>query len=375
MVVNIRLVIYLIFLFIPNVYIFSQKIEFSLSKDSLNPVEIKLEGFLDVYYGYFFGKKSDSDLNYFFSSQKHNEFNINLSYLSLGFKTKRLRLKFTPGFGTYMNSTYISEEGVLKNILEASVGVKPFKNFDLWIDAGVLNSPYTNETCISKDQLTYSRSLAPEYVPYYLSGIRVSFPIVRNKLKLSLYGINGWQQIKDQNQHKSFGSSLEWNISEKNTLNWQTYLGDERSAANPNFRLRFFSEWNWIYNPEGKFSMTACAYWGLQRKKEAGNSTSNLMWWQANLIAQYKFLKNNAITSRVEYFDDPNGVQIVNINDPALGFKTFSFTLGYQLKLFNHAYFRTEARQFYSLTQSFQDNNGNPTSWGTWIVSSISLWF
>ncbi|NJN00112.1 MAG: outer membrane beta-barrel protein, partial [Phormidesmis sp. RL_2_1] len=51
-----------------------------------------------------------------------------------------------------------------------------FKNKQIWLDAGVFGSPYTNESAISKDHLMYTRSFAPEYVPYYLAGVKLSVP-------------------------------------------------------------------------------------------------------------------------------------------------------------------------------------------------------
>ncbi|MBK8373095.1 MAG: outer membrane beta-barrel protein [Saprospiraceae bacterium] len=164
-----------------------------------------------------------------------------------------------------MNANYQAEPNTLQNIVEASAGFRLFKKKEIWIDAGVIGSPYTNESAISKDHLMYTRSLAPEYVPYYLSGIKFSIPI-NKKINLYAYLINGWQQIQDVNKGKAIGTQVEYRPNNLNLINWNVYIGDERSQVSPQNRMRYFTDVYWIYNPEGKFSITSCAYVGNQNR-------------------------------------------------------------------------------------------------------------
>ncbi|PGH40009.1 MAG: hypothetical protein CRN43_05660 [Candidatus Nephrothrix sp. EaCA] len=61
-----------------------------------------------------------------------------------------------------MNANYAAEPGTLKNIAEASVAVRLSKKRNYWMEAGVLSSPYTNESALSKDQLMYTRTGASQ---------------------------------------------------------------------------------------------------------------------------------------------------------------------------------------------------------------------
>ena len=127
---------------------------------------------------------------------RHYEATINLAFLDVTYQSDRIRGRFVPGFGTYMNADYQKEKGSLKNLVEASVGYRILKEKDTWIDFGILGSPYTNESAISRDYLMYTRNLGPEYVSHYLSGAKITFPL-SEKLTVYLYLLNGGQQIQD----------------------------------------------------------------------------------------------------------------------------------------------------------------------------------
>lgn len=141
---------------------------------------VGIGGYIDTYYSYNFNKPASGNTSYLVASARPNEVSINLAYVDLRYRSERVRARFVPGFGTYMNANYATEPATLAHIVEGYVGVKLFKNSALWLDMGVLGSPYTNESAVSKDHLMYTRSLAPEYVPYYLTGIKASIPFRRS---------------------------------------------------------------------------------------------------------------------------------------------------------------------------------------------------
>ncbi|MDR3715099.1 MAG: outer membrane beta-barrel protein [Puia sp.] len=137
------------------------------SDDSLLTIKLKkgtlsLEGYVDVYYSYALSHPKDATHPYFVSYSGDNEINLDLAYFSLKYTSDRVRASFAPGYGTYMNSNYVAGRQTLQNILEASVGIKLFKDKDIWLDGGVFSAPYTNESVYSFDQLTYTRSLGAD---------------------------------------------------------------------------------------------------------------------------------------------------------------------------------------------------------------------
>jgi hypothetical protein len=329
--------------------------------------KITLEGYVDTYFAYDFNKPPTGDRPYFVSMARHNEMTINLAYLALNYSSSRVRARLAPGFGTYMNANYANEPGTLKNILEGYGGVKPWKDRNIWIDVGVFNAPYTNEGAISKGHLSYTRSFSSEYTPYYLSGIKVTLPLAQ-KLNAYLFLINGWQQILDQNNGKSLGTQLEYRPTEAWLINWSTYVGSEESSSHPEYRTRYFSDVYVTYR-KGNWSATSCLYVGLQQRD--GMTTAS--WWQANVIGQYSFTKKLSLVGRLEYFNDPEEVQITPITG-ITGFNTFSSSLGMNLKVTENALFRVEGRTFLSEKSVYQ-RDSNPVKNSNLFATNLTVWF
>jgi len=329
--------------------------------------KVSVEGYIDTYYAYDFNKPGSKDQPYFVSMARDREVNINLAYVDLKYNSSRVRARFVPGFGTYVNSNYVHEKGTLKNIIEGSVGVKVAKTRNIWIDAGVFGSPYTNESAISKDHLAYTRSFAPENVPYYLTGVKLTMPL-SPKLNAYFFLLNGWQQIEDSNDKMSIGTQLEYRPNDFLLINWDTYIGDERSAADSTIGKRYFSDLYFIYS-KGKFSATSCFYVGAQQQSESKRAT----WWQGNFIARYNITDKLSVTGRVEHFSDPRSVMIIPVTS-VNGFSANSSSLGFNYKLAENMLLRLEGRTFFSEKEVFI-RNGSPVKNSNTITSNITIWF
>jgi hypothetical protein len=334
---------------------------------------VSIGGYIDSYYSYHFNQPENGEVPYFVSMNRHNEVTINLAMLDFRYNSERIRARFAPGFGSYMNANYASEIDGMKNLVEANAGVRIFKNKDIWIDFGILGSPYTNESCISRDHLMYTRSLAPEYVPYYLSGAKVSVP-VHNKWNLYFYILNGWQQITDQNKAKSLGMQVEFRPNSTNLINWDFYAGNERSDDFPENRMRYFTDIYWIYNPDGRFSLTSCAYVGVQYR-EVPQHNHKALWWQFNLIGRYRVTKNTSLAVRFEYFNDSHAAQIRNIVSVSSGFKATGGGLCFNHHISDNALFRLEGRYLHSMNESFKSSNGDPLKSSTSLTGNLTVWF
>ncbi|PZF73860.1 outer membrane beta-barrel protein [Taibaiella soli] len=350
----------------------AQFIRYASGPDSANNVQVSLEGYVDAYFGYDFNQPQDGNRPYFVSANRHSEVNVNLAYLSLKLSSDRVRATFTPGFGTYMNANYTAERTTLRNIVEANVGVKLFKHKNIWLDAGIINSFYTNESAISFDQLMYSRSLGAEYVPYYLAGAKLSLPLT-DEVNLYLYLLNGWQEIEDINSPLSFGSQVEYKPNDKLLVNWNTYVGDERSNTHPTFSTRYFSDVYAIYNPSSKWSFSSSVYGGIQTEKTEVETT-NPKWWQANLIGRYSFAKNQSLAARGEYFSDPHAVMVVPVTNAA-SFSCSSASLCYTIGVTSRVLVRLDARYFWSAGNVFFNPSSIPINNDFALLAGITAKF
>lgn len=334
----------------------------------------KIGGGLDVYYAYDLNKPSSNSIPYYVSMSRHNDPAVNLAYLDLKYDSKWFRGRFIPGIGTFMSANYAAEPSYLRFPVEANVGVKLSKSKQIWLDAGVLSSPYTNESAFSKDHLAYTRSFAPEYVPYYITGGKLSYG-VNSRLKLIAYVLNGWQQIIDQNNSLSIGTQVEYKPNDKETFNWNTYMGDERSETRPLFRTRVFTDVYWLHNFNGKFSFAACAYVGMQQIQIAQSKKDDQYWWQLNFTSRYTFKKKHSVVARVEYFSDPEMIQIIPVSG-VYGFNCFGSSVGLNIPIDENAVLRFEAKKLISTDQKvFIGEDHLPSNTSTVFTGNITFWF
>jgi Putative beta-barrel porin-2, OmpL-like. bbp2 len=330
---------------------------------------VAVGGYVDTYFGYNFSNTNGTSVPYYVSSARNNQFQINLAYVEVRYRAKGLRAHFAPGVGTYMNDNYRAEPGTLKNIVLANVGVLLSAKRKIWIDMGVFTSHYTNESAISKDHLMYTRSFAPENVPYYLSGVKLSIPLTE-KVNSYFFLLNGWQVIEDNNKGKSIGTQIEYQPNSSMLFNWNTYVGDERSIANPTYRTRFFTDVFWVYQHGEKISATSCVYFGWQ---EVLNGTTR-KWWQANIIGRYNLTKDWSLSGRLEYFSDPN-MALINPVTSANSFSAFSTGLCANYKVYNNALLRFELKQLFSSDNMFFNSNNQETKSNLLGVVSLAAWF
>ena len=336
--------------------------------------KIYLEGYLDAYTGCFSGRAPGSDIPYFVNHNRDRELNINLAYLNLRYNGDRIRAKLIPGFGSYMNANY-EQKGTLGHLVEANMGYKLLQNKDIWIDAGILASPYTNESPISRDQLMYTRSLSAEMVPYYLCGARVSFPLGK-KWNAYLYLLNGWQTIIDNNKGKALGTQLEFRPNGHNLLNWNTFVGEEGGFDGQPEKLRMLSDFYWVFNSKGKWSFTSCLYFGAEQQRYKPRSSWGF-WAQANFIARYTFGPKHSLSARAEYFFDPDNSVV---NPPVFRSRSTEFSMGsaglcWNIRLSDNALFRVEGRQFYAPEKILSERSGKPTAFNTWLICGATVSF
>lgn len=324
--------------------------------------------YLDLYYNYNFNKPSDGYNPYFVSYNRHNEINVNLAYADLNYKTSNFKSRIALGVGTYMNANYAAESGTLKNIVEASVSLRLSEKKGIWLEAGVLSSPYTNESAISKDQLMYTRTLASENVPYYLSGVRLITPL-SSKVNLYLSVLNGWQVIQGPGKHLSYATRLEILPNSKIQINWNTFIGNTQSAQQPKFRMRYFNDVYLIYTSSKKWEATTNFYYGVQEKEEG-----KTVFWQGNGVARYSFTNQWSLSGRLEYFSD-TGVSEFPVVDTESAYKTFSAGLCLNYKINQHAMARLDGRQFFAPGKVYVSPYDNPTYNQFWLTGNITFWY
>src|SRR6478752_3177769 len=140
----------------------------SVNAQEKEPNPITFSGYIDTYYSYDFGNPDNHTRpGIFYNYNRHNEVNLNLGLLKVNYTKDNVRGNFGLMAGTYPQYNMVVEQGLLKNVYEANVGVKLSSKNNLWVDAGVMPAHIGFESAIGKDCMTLTRSLAAEHTPYY----------------------------------------------------------------------------------------------------------------------------------------------------------------------------------------------------------------
>jgi hypothetical protein len=275
---------------------------------------------LDIYRNW--GPSRSQQIPDLVSSSSLNQWAINLALLDLRYQSEQIRSRLMPAFGTYMERNYLPGE---PRLLEASLGIKPWKKLDLWIDAGLLGSPFTNENPLSKDQPTYTRSLSAEFVPYYLSGVRIGYTW-GPRYSTYVYLVNGWQQAVDRVAGQGLVAQMEIRPSSQWLINLNYFGGREEHASrlipgnnSPMIGWRSLFDAYALYRPTSKTLLTSSLYQGWQN----GDT-----WAQGNIVAEHFLNPFWACNLRAELLDDPAGIVV-----PKSGNNGSSLWSGYSMGL------------------------------------------
>lgn len=335
--------------------------------------KLSIHGFVDAYYTYSFNEPKSASIPYQVSSNRHNEININLAYVDFRYSSSRIRASFVPAFGTYNNANYANEPSTLKNLLEANAGVCLSTKRRIWMDVGVLTSPITNESPVSKDQFLYSRSLAAEYSPYFVTGARLIVP-VSDKLNINTFLLNGWQQTQSSNADKSLAVQFEFRPNNQHLINLNFYTGNAHNNPSALYRQRTFVDVYWIRESlSKKLSYSVNAYLG--RQEIHGSSGADFLhWYTLNAQLRYWFKKAHGLGARIEYFNDPKEVVAVSVG-PDKGLRCSGFTLAYNYQFLQNSMVRLDARYYHARDASFTDYQGNGSTSSFLLGGNFSVWF
>ena len=301
---------------------------------------IKLSGFVDAFYVYDFNEPANGyRQGFLFNHNRHNEVNINLSFIKIGLEHDKYRANLALQAGTYPNDNYALEPGLLKTLYEANVGISLNKKNNLWLDAGVMPSHLGFESAVSSDNYTLTRSLSAESSPYFLSGAKLTFT-ANKKAEMAVMVCNGWQRIKRVNGNSipSFGTQFIWNFNRNNKLNWSTFIGTDDPDSTR--RMRYFNNVYGQFQLSDKLQLIAGFDFGVQQRTKSSNSYN--FWLTPTLVGQIQLSSQWKMGLRAEYYHDESGVIISTVTPN--GFQTTGCSLNADFSPIPNVALRVEGR-------------------------------
>lgn len=332
---------------------------------------LNISAYIETYYSYDFAKPSNHNRqNFVYAFNKHNEVNLNLGFVKVGFVAKNQRANLALMTGTYANTNLASEPGVLKNILEANAGVKISKNQNLWVDAGIFTSHIGFESAIGKDCWTLTRSILADNSPYFESGVKLTYTSDNEKWLISGLILNGWQRIQrvDGNNTPSFGHQLTFKPNSKITINSSSFVGSDTPDSAK--KMRYFHNFFTQIQLNKKFGLVAGFDLGAQQKSK-GNSSYNY-WYSPVIIAKYSATAKIDIALRGESYNDANGVIIST--GTTQGFETYGYSLNIDYNIADNVKLRMEGRGFTSKDKIFNFDN-QPSTQNYFLTTSLAISF
>lgn len=328
------------FLFFISDYCFSQ----SDSTDTF-----KLSGYLETYYSFDFLKPTSTpkpDYNY--NYKNHNQLSVNLAFVKASYASKKVRSNLALMVGDYAKYNLSAEPNWAKPLFEANVGYKPFKQQNIWIDAGVMPSHIGFESAIGGDCYNLTRSILAENSPYYESGIKVSYTAPQENLYIAFLVLNGWQKIEmiGQNFTPSVGVQINYKAAKNLTLNYSNFIGNVN--LDPTKALRAFHNLYAIYEATERSSFIFGFDIGTQKTKQ----TRTAIWYTPVIISKFKLNSKHTIAGRAEYYHDKN--EIIIPTATLNGYQTFGASINYDYQISPKMLWRAELKRYASKDPIFK---------------------
>jgi hypothetical protein len=206
---------------------------------------VSLSGYAEVGYQWNFNAPSNGLTNFRGFDTQHNSVNVQNVVLdatgTLGPVSARLALQVGSTPETYYlaepdrrsaGSVGRSDRDVWKYLQQAIVAWRAPVGRGLLVEAGVFLSPIGPEGMAIKDQWNWSRSNLFFGLPFYHTGLRLSYP-TSERVTLTLAGFNGWNSVGDNNEEKSVMLQVAYTVTDRVTFNALYFGGVERAHGDP----------------------------------------------------------------------------------------------------------------------------------------------
>lgn len=338
-------------------------------------VTVSFGAFVDSYYAYDFGRPKNFDRLFTTQAVRHNEFNVNLAYIEARLAGPRVRGRLALQAGTSVQSNYsgeptigsVSGPNVSRFLQEAFAGyaITP----KVWIDGGIFFSWIGMESFVSRDNLTYTRSLSAEYTPYYMSGARVTWQPTPKVTALFAVA-NGWQNISETNQDKGVGVRLDAAPTSTTTVSYYDFFGNEVGSG----RLRTLNGVGLKINVTSTLTLQANFDYGTQDKAD---ETGHSSWWSSGLTGKVQAAPTVGVSARVERYSDPD--QVIIVTGVARPFKATTASAGIDVAPLanSRALWRSEVRGTWADNSIFPDRSelSGLSSHNYLVVTSLALTF
>ena len=220
-------------------------------------------GYIEAYYAYDVNRPPNGITNYRGFDNRHDTFTLSNVVLGAGFEDGPVNGKLLLQVGSTPSTYYAAEPThagaaganasgteLWKYIQEAHLGYEAPVGRGLLVEAGIFPSPCGYEVFAVKDDWNWSRSNLFYGFPYYHTGVRATYAWT-SELSTTLYVVNGWNSVVDDNEEKSVMPIVAYKIPDRLTVQAMYLGGVERPTGSPEGPW-----WRHSFDAYGQFDAT-----------------------------------------------------------------------------------------------------------------------
>ncbi len=206
---------------------------------------VKLDGYVEASYSRNFNEPSNGITNYRGFDNRHDTFSLSNAVLGATLDYESLSARVALQVGETPSTYYLGEPSlagsgatpksdaeVWKYIQQAYAGWKAPVGRGLLIQAGIFLSPIGMEGIAVKDNWNWSRSNLFFGLPFYHTGLKVSYDFT-DRLSGMLLVSNGWNNVTDSNDWKSISAQAIYKVPDRLTVSALYFGGPERPKGSP----------------------------------------------------------------------------------------------------------------------------------------------
>lgn len=354
-------------------FIFLMNVEM-LSQTATEGLVIKTSGYIDSYYA------TDNDQSVSLGNDnrkrltalnvKKDQFDINMAQMTFDGVYNDFKFKTTLNFGSL--SRFAFPSGQLNNIQEANVGVKLTN--DVWLEGGLFLTHIGSEQVTPKDNWLSSHSLLTNFQPFYQQGVKFSYQVDSN-LSTQVMLLNGYNTFEDNNQNKTLGYFVNYNLDSDYNISLAGVIGNEQPNTQTSVTRvynNFVIGMNIDEDIKTKLTFDIC---------NEGTKTMLGAFYSMRYTISEKF----STSMRLEYFDDRDGI-FTNFINPSNQIDTKSYclqnaygaTLGMEYRPNKNSFIRIEGRYLQSnngCSQIFLNSNKDVTNNRLETIFNFGIYF
>lgn len=238
---------------------------------------VTIGGYVEAFWQYNFNRPFNGETAARGFDTRHNTFSLSNAVVDAAWTVRervsgRLALQFGLTPETYYSAepsrTVAGTTGigvgpqVWKFLQQAWVAYLAPVGRGLLIEGGLFLSPIGPEGMAVKDQWNWSRSNLFYGLPYYHTGVRVTYS-PRPNMNVSIAGFNGWNSVIDNNDEKSLALQWTYSVPDRLSMSFVYFSGVERNFGERNGR-------GWRHTFDGWVQWTPRRWLGLALHGDGG---------------------------------------------------------------------------------------------------------